>query len=388
MIPAILVLNAGSSSFKFSLYQTENEHTLSLACHGQAEGLLGHPHFVIHGSQNELLLDQHFNQAQKADHSYFLKTLLDWILIKYPDLELVGVGHRVVHGGTKYSEPVLITPEILSELQKLIPLAPLHQPHNLAAIITLQSVRFKNCEVKQVACFDTAFHRTNPPEHEVYFIPDFLRDEGVRRYGFHGLSYEFIVQELVRTRPELASKRLIVAHLGSGASVCAISEKKSVTTSMGMSALDGIPMGTRPGSFDVGALLYLLREKNYSVAELEDLFYKKSGLLGLSGLSNDMRELENSPLPLASFTIQTYAWRIAQMIASLAVTIKGMDALVFTAGIGENSAKLRDLITEKLSWLPLFETLVLHTDEELMIANHTYEVLTKTSPPRASIFNC
>lgn len=377
MTPAILVLNAGSSSFKFSLYQTAQDSPLSLVCHGQAEGLLGNPHFLIRGPQNEILLDQQFDQSQRTTHGYFLDTLLDWITQHQSHLKLIGIGHRVVHGGTKYSEPVLINQRILSDLKKLIPLAPLHQPHNLAAIESLSLLDYNNSPIQQVACFDTAFHRTNPPEHEVYFIPESLRSDGIRRYGFHGLSYEFIVDKLSRTRPELATKKLIVAHLGSGASICAISDKKSIATSMGMSALDGIPMGTRPGSFDVGALLYLLREKNYSLPELEDLFYKKSGLLGLSGISNDMRELENSHLPSADFTIQTYAWRIAQMVTSLAVTIQGMDALIFTAGIGENSNKLRDLVTKKLSWLPPFETLVLHTDEELMIAKHTYKVLTK-----------
>jgi len=302
-------------------------------------------------------------------------------------------GHRVVHGGSRFSAPVVVTDKILMELDKLIPLAPLHQPHSLAAIRALKAA-FP--ELPQVACFDTAFHTTNPVVLQHFFLPRELEEqEGVKRYGFHGLSYEYIAQSLETIAPDIAKGRVVVAHLGSGSSMCAMNGGKSMCTSMGLTALDGLPMGTRPGTLDAGVVLYLLHEKKMNAAEIENLLYKKSGLLGLSGISNDMRVLEESKDPKAVETIDAFVWKVCQMVGSLTAVIQGFDALVFTAGIGENSPHIRRLVCERLKWMGLeldhernkkselcistpgskVSAWVIPTNEELMIAQHTLEMI-------------
>jgi acetate kinase len=301
---------------------------------------------------------------------------------------VVAVGHRVVHGGAKFSHPVLIDDATIAELEKLIPLAPLHEPHNLAAI---QALRQWQKDIPQVACFDTAFHRSHPLLSDLYALPMEFYETGVRRYGLHGLSYEYIGSVLPQIAPAIANGRVIVAHLGSGASLCAMYQGKSMDSTMGFSALDGIPMGTRPGSVDPGVLLYLLRDRGMSIKELEQLLYHKSGLLGLSGISNDMRILEESTEPRARLAIDYFVHRIAKEIGALTAVLGGLDGLVFTAGIGENSAEIRGRIVERCAWLKMtlddkannrggpcitaaasaVSAWAIPTNEELMRARHT-----------------
>ena len=304
----------------------------------------------------------------------------------------VAVGHRVVHGGPRYSTPVAINSALLSELDRFVPLAPLLQPNNLAPI---RAVLQKQPHLLQVACFDTAFHRGHPEVADRFAIPEELHAEGVRRYGFHGLSYEYIAQRLAVVAPEIASGRVIVAHLGSGASMCAIAGGKSVDSTMGFTALDGLPMGTRPGQLDAGIVLYLMSEKKMSVKEVEHFLYHDCGLKGLSGISNDVRELLASTDPRAKLALEYFVYRIAFSAGMLAAAMNGVDAFVFTAGIGENAPAIRRAVVERLSWLG-FELAsqanakgefqisrkrsrvacyVVPTDEELMIAKHTLQVL-------------
>ena len=300
----------------------------------------------------------------------------------------IAVGHRVVHGGPEFDQPVLVTEEVLHRLERYVPLAPLHQPHNLAPI---RSIMVNRPGLPQVACFDTAFHRKHPAVADYYAIPDHFHAEGVRRYGFHGLSYEYVAGHLQEVAPDIAAKKVIVAHLGSGASMCAISGGRSVESTMGFTALDGLPMGTRTGQIDPGVVLYFIEQKGMSAHEVLHLLYHDCGLKGLSGISNDMRELEASGDPRASFAIDYFVYRIALFAGTLAAALGGLDAFVFTAGIGENSASLRARIAAKLSWLGLkldeaantgrkqlisasdsaVAVYVIPTDEELMIARHT-----------------
>jgi acetate kinase len=304
------------------------------------------------------------------------------------------IGHRVVHGGPDYDKPVRVDQNVLTRLERFVPLAPLHQPYNLAPIRSIMS-RFP--EMPQVACFDTAFHRGHGALADRYAIPDDLHAEGVRRYGFHGLSYEYIASALPQIAPDVASKRVIVAHLGSGASMCAISSGRSVESSMGFTALDGLPMGTRPGQIDPGVVLYLISEKGMSAADVQSFLYKECGLKGLSGISNDMRQLEASNDPRAAFAIDYFVYRVSLFAGMLAAALQGLDALVFTAGVGENSSRARQAIAEKLAWLGVsidaganakharlisrpesrVAVYVLPTDEERMIAQHTWSLLSK-----------
>jgi acetate kinase len=309
-------------------------------------------------------------------------------------VKLVAVGHRVVHGGPRYDRPVLINKEVLAQLEQFSSLAPLHQPNNLAPIRMLMTRR---PEVVQVACFDTAFHRTHTAVADHYAIPEQFYREGVRRYGFHGLSYEYIASRLPELAPAIAKSRVIVAHLGSGASMCALADGRSVESTMGFTALDGLPMGTRPGQIDPGVILYLIAQKGMTAKQVQDLLYRESGLKGLSGLSNDMRELLDSAAPGATLAIECFVYRIGLNAGMLAAALNGVDAFVFTAGIGENSPAIRARVAEKLSWLgidfdaaanknggPLISTpgskvaaYVIGTDEELMIARHTVSFLSR-----------
>jgi acetate kinase len=307
---------------------------------------------------------------------------------------VVAVGHRVVHGGPKYDQPVIIDQTVLANLERYVSLAPLHQPNNLAPIRALLTRR---PELTQVACFDTAFHRNHSAVADHYAIPQRFYAEGVRRYGFHGLSYEYVAERLSEVAPAIAKGRVIVAHLGSGASMCALSNGRSVESTMGFTALDGIPMGTRPGQLDPGVVLYLLTERGMDASAVQDLLYRESGLKGLSGISNDMRDLQESRDPAATLAVDYFVYRVGLQAGMLAAALGGLDAFVFTAGIGENSPAIRARIAQKLAWLgaeldpaantagaPLISTprsrVSLHivpTDEELMIARHTLALLPK-----------
>jgi acetate kinase len=310
----------------------------------------------------------------------------------------LAVGHRVVHGGPDYARPVLVDHGVIARLERFVSLAPLHQPYNLAPIRSLLNNR---PTLPQVACFDTAFHRDHDAVADHYAIPQQLHAEGIRRYGFHGMSYEYIAKTLPQVAPEIASGRVIVAHLGSGASMCALKDGRSVESTMGFTALDGLAMGTRPGQIDPGVLLYLMSEKGMSATDVQNFLYRDCGLKGLSGVSNDMRELESSRDPRASFAIDYFVYRVGLNAGMLAAALQGIDAFVFTAGIGENSASLRARIAEKLGWLGIaldpaentkhalrvsrpdsrIPVYVLPTDEELMIAQHTLSLLMDRQSP-------
>ena len=315
----------------------------------------------------------------------------DW-LRKTQKVNLVAVGHRVVHGGPEYSRPVRLTADVVAKLERYVSLAPLHQPNNLAPIRTLLTRR---PELPQVACFDTAFHRDHGALADHFAIPEKFYEEGVRRYGFHGLSYEYIADRLRQIAPEAAKGRVIVAHLGSGASMCALADGRSVESTFGFTALDGLPMGTRPGQLDPGVVLYLIAEKGMSATAVQDLFYKESGLKGLSGVSNDVRELEESADPKAAFALEYFVYRAGLFAGMLAAALGGIDSFVFTAGIGENSPTMRARIAERLSWLGValdpgankasaqmisrkdsrVTVYVIPTNEELMIARHTLALM-------------
>jgi acetate kinase len=377
----IAVLNAGSSSLKFALYRLE-EGALHRLYHGQIAGIAVQGRFTVCDA-NGMLLDE---ASDAADHAAALQRLLQW-LDSHNELELQAVGHRVVHGGVEFSAPVVVDDLIMARLQLLIPLAPLHQPHNLKAIELLRQLR---PALPQIACFDTAFHRTMPMTAQRYALPHELFDKGVRAYGFHGLSYEYIATQF-------PSGRVIVAHLGNGASMCALRDGKSVATTMGFTPLDGLPMGTRCGAIDPGVLIYLLRH-GMSVDELDDLLQHQSGLLGLSAISSDMRTLLESSDDHAAEAIEQFCYRTAREIGSLAAALAGLDAIVFTAGIGEHAAEVRSRICQQTQWLgvQLDETAnrnhsacistpqstvsiwVMATDEEQVIARHCHSLVAQS----------
>ncbi len=390
----ISVVNAGSSSIKFSLYDNLDKENLRLIFTGQIDGIGTAPRFKAKNAHDEIVEEQAWENSPDADHERLMEHLIGWIRKNRQalNLELVGVGHRVVHGGEFYSHPQLVDEAVLTILERFIPLAPLHQPHNLRPI---RSVAKLNPDTPQVACFDTAFHATNPRKAQMFALPRWLTDEGVRRYGFHGLSYEYVASKLPEYDPVAAQGRVVVAHLGSGASMCAIQRGKSIASTMGFSAMDGLPMGTRPGNIDPAVVLYLLQEKRMDTAEIETLFYKQSGLLGVSGISNDMRELRQSADPRAREAISLFEYRIQRELGSLVATLGGLDALVFTAGIGENDADLRARVCECATWIGVkldpeanrnreprissndsaVSVWVIPSNEELMIASHTRDVV-------------
>lgn len=384
----ILVVNAGSSSIKFSLYP-EAEGGAPLGG-GAIEGIGVAPRFKakVAGAAFE----KDWPEGRDHGHAQFYDFLLDWLARDLPEVAIIAAGHRVVHGGTGFTAPVLVNAEVLAELQRLVPLAPLHQPHNLSAISALSE---RDAAIPQVACFDTAFHRSIPARDQLYGLPLALAREGLRRYGFHGLSYEFIAGALPKYDASAAGGRTIVAHLGNGASLCALLDGRSQACTMGFSTLDGLIMGTRCGSIDPGALIYLLREKGMDPAGLEQLLYHQSGLLGLSGLSADMRDLLASDKAEAVQAVDMFCDRIVQQVAALAATLGGLDALVFTAGIGERSPEIRAAVCRRLAWLgPTLDKeanaagaarigaaeskvglWVIPTDEESTIAQHTRSLL-------------
>jgi acetate kinase len=390
---AILVVNAGSSSVKFQIFGIGDARALQRLVKGQIDGIGTRPRLAAEANDGSRLIDKSYARDEVADVPAAIALVGSW-LRETQSVDLVAVGHRVVHGGPTYDRPVVIDKAVVANLEQYVSLAPLHQPNNLVPIRILLNRR---PELLQVACFDTAFHHGHSAVVDHFAIPEHFYAEGVRRYGFHGLSYEYVAQRLREIAPTVAAGRVIVAHLGSGASMCALASGCSVESTMGFTALDGVPMGTRPGQIDPGVLLYLLMEKGMAPKEVEDLLYRESGLKGLSGISNDMRELQSSSDPRARLAVDHFAHRIALNVGMLAAALGGLDAFVFTAGIGENSPIIRARIAEKLAWLgavfdpaanadgkPLISRpesrvvlLVVPTDEELMIAQHTLALLPK-----------
>jgi acetate kinase len=392
----LLVLNAGSSSLKFCVYRIAE--AWRLMARGRIEGIGTSPRFSVGdgegGTVDERILDQAVRDQQSA-----LDFLSAWLRARFQGSRVVGVGHRVVHGGARHIAPVVIDSQVLDRLRHLVPLAPLHQPHNLAAI---EAVSERLPGVPQVACFDTSFHRGHSAVAEVVPLPREIRRSGIQRYGFHGLSYEYIASVLPHTAPEIASGRVIVAHLGSGASLCALQRGRSIDSTFGFTALDGLCMGTRPGAIDPGVILYLFQNLGLSAKEVETMLYARSGLLGLSGISSDMRDLLPSREPGARLAIDYFVYRAAKEIGALAAVLRGIDGLVFTAGIGERSPEIRRRICEASSWLGIeldsdanarnaqristrasrVSAWVIPTNEELMIARHTASLLglTESTP--------
>lgn len=391
MTNAILTLNAGSSSIKFALFNL-NGMGLELAAGGKIEGIGTTPHLIAKDAEGLVLIERRWPAGGQLDHEAFLGTLLDWIDHHLSGSELTSVGHRVVHGGAHFSAPAPVTPSLMGALEALSPLAPLHQPHNLAAIKAVAAIR---PNLPQVACFDTAFHHDQPPIATRFAIPRSLAAEGVRRYGFHGISYEYIARRLKEIDPDLAAARVIVAHLGNGASLCAMRDGRSIDTTMGFTALDGLVMGTRCGTIDAGVVLYLLQQKKMTPADVSHLLYDQSGLLGVSGISSDMRALLDSKDAHASEAIDLFVYRIAREAGALTASLGGLEGLIFTAGIGENAAEIRRQACARMSWLgvklddeanarhaaiisaPDSQVIVrvVPTDEERMIALHTLEVM-------------
>jgi acetate kinase len=393
MTDAILVLNAGSSSIKFSVFVQRNGG-LDLALRGQVEGLFTSAHFVAKKADGAIISEKSWGDAFQLGHAGAIDHLRQFLRESRGGMRLVGVGHRVAHGGMKYFEPVRVDKNVLTELEHIIPLVPLHQPHNLAPI---KLVLEKMPDVPQVAAFDTGFHHTSPELAQMIALPKELTDAGVRRYGFHGLSYEYIASVLPERAPRAAGGKTIVLHLGNGSSMCALDACKSVATTMGFSALDGLPMGTRCGALDPGVILFLLDDKKMDARALEKLLYKESGLLGVSGISSDVRELLQSEDPRAKLALDLYIYRIGRELGSLAAALGGLDAIVFTAGIGENAVSIRERVCRDAAWLGVeldatankkpdksglitkaqsrVAAWVLSTNEELMIAQHTLHVL-------------
>jgi acetate kinase len=386
-----LVLNAGSSSLKFCVYRLADSGKWGLDARGQIEGIGVAPRFSAKDANGVKLAEDQLS-ADVRDGRVALNVLADWLRATYGGGRVLGVGHRVVHGGARFASPTIVSRQVLAELHELIPLAPLHQPYNLAAI---EAVFERLPGVPQVACFDTSFHHTHSAVAALVPLPRDMCKSGLRRYGFHGLSYEYIASILPEAAPEIARGRVIVAHLGSGASLCALSEGKSVDNSLGFTALDGLCMGTRPGALDPGVVLYLFQTLGLSPKEVESILYKKSGLLGISGISNDMRDLLGKNEPDARLAVDYFVYRAAKEIGALASVLGGIDGLVFTAGIGENSAEIRRRICESSSWLGVVvddqanaahgprisvpqskvSAWVIPTNEELVIARHTGSLL-------------
>jgi len=392
MADIILVINAGSSSLKFEAFSVGGEDALVRLVKGQVDGIGTHPRLVAHDPKGATLVDEHHPAGEVSDLPAALARALTWLRERFPGVAPIAVGHRVVHGGPSYAAPMLVDDAALAELDKLIPLAPLHQPNNLAPI---RALRQKMPDLPQVACFDTAFHRGHPALADRYAIPEALYEEGVRRYGFHGLSYEYIASRLPEVAPEIADGRVVVAHLGSGASMCAMVGRKSVESTMGFTALDGLPMGTRPGQLDAGVVLYLIAEKRMAPKAVEHMLYHDCGLKGLSGVSGDVRDLLASTDPAAALALDLFAYRLGLLAGSLVAAMGGIDGFVFTAGIGENSPDIRDRAARRMAWLglelepaanrdggPLISKkgarigcYVIPTDEELMIGRHTLDAL-------------
>jgi acetate kinase len=393
----ILVINAGSSSIKFSVFEAPAGRSIAARARGQVEGIGTSPRLKIadaqeHGGEGHTVAGNDYRAAIAAIHDW-LKNHLG------SEAGLGGIGHRVVHGGMTYSEPVVIDEGVMTCLEELVPLAPLHQPHHIAAIRAVAAVA---PQVPQVACFDTAFHRTQPPLAREFALPRELTARGIRRYGFHGLSYEYIVSMLPDVAPACAYGKLVVAHLGNGASMCAIDQGRSIATTMGFTPVDGLPMGTRTGALDPGVILYLLQHELMDPDAVEHMIYERSGLLGVSGLSSDMRTLLASDAPAAKEAVELFVYRIGRELGSLVAALGGLDALVFTGGIGENAAVIRERVCRNAGWIGIVlddeanarsgprishsgsavSVWVVPSDENLMIARHTRRLLEETDGTR------
>jgi len=392
----ILVLNTGSSSIKFSLYAAaEAGPGGKPLCAGAVDGIGHSARFHARGNNGNVLTDKSLGEAKT--HEAALSVLLQWLEERFTSNHLLAAGHRIVHGGNRFTAPILIDKEVIAALRELIPLAPLHQPHHIAAIEAMGRL---HPGLPQIGCFDTAFHNTQPEIATRFALPRELHDEGVRRYGFHGLSYEYIASVLPHyLGAEAARGRIVVAHLGAGASMCAMKDRKSVATTMGFTALDGLPMNRRCGNLDPGVVLYLLTAKNMDAAAVSDLLYNKSGLLGVSGISDDMQTLLAAKDPRAGEAIALFVYRIQRELGSLAAALGGLDALVFTAGIGEHAAGIRHQVLEGAAWLGVeldadankaggprithpasrVSAFVIPTDEDLMIAQHSFDYMRRMS---------
>ncbi len=387
MNDTILVINAGSSSIKFYLYDVDADRQLAPRLGGQLSGIgTLQPELCVRDAEGHTLLERNISPNHAADVPNAQEVVGTW-LSGHLGGAPIAVGHRVVHGGAEFSEAVVINDEILAKLDAFTPLAPLHQPNNLAPI---RIIRERRPSIPQVACFDTAFHRSHSDVADRYAVPEQLHSQGVRRYGFHGLSYEYIAQRLTHALPEIASGKIIAAHLGSGVSACAMFNGKSVDSTMGFTALEGLPMGTRPGRLDAGVVLWMM-ERGMTHDEIEHLLYHECGMKGLSGISNDMRVLLASDEPSAKLALSYFAWRVAEGMIGLACAMNGVDGIVFTAGVGENSAAIRAAICERWEWLGVkldpernarhgprisaddsrIAIYVVRTNEELIIAQHT-----------------
>lgn len=401
MSDAILTLNAGSSSVKFSLFPAQRRPARNdLLCEGACNGVGHRIQFSAKDRRGASLISENLEKA--VTHQDALAAILRWLQTRFPDYSLSAAGHRIVHGGNLYSSPVVIDDVVVTELRRLIPLAPLHQPHPIAAIEALSKL---HPGLPQVGCFDTAFHHTQPAVASTFALPRRLTEEGIRRYGFHGLSYEYIASVL----PEVigskeAQGRIVVAHLGSGASLCALKARRSIATTMGLTALDGLPMSRRCGALDPGVILYLLSGKGLSADAISDLLYQSSGWLGVSGLSDDMKVLLESDRPQAADAVELFVYRFSRELGSLAAALGGLDALVFTAGIGEHAAEIRRRVCQQAAWLGLeldeaanaakgpritteaskVSAWVIPTDEELMIARHTWRLIAERRDQKAT----
>lgn len=386
-----LVLNAGSSSLKFCIFKRPPGASWAVEARGQIEGIGTSPRITVKNAGGAKIHDQKVDSAVR-DGRGAIDVLSRWLRSNYEGGRIVGVGHRVVHGGARFSRPTIVTQDVLTELKALAPLAPLHQPHNLAPI---EAIFERMPNVPQVACFDTAFHRGHGNVTTLVPLPRELRQAGLERYGFHGLSYEYIASVLPQAAPEIANGRVIVAHLGSGASLCAMKERKSIDSTMAFTTLDGLCMGTRPGALDPGVVLFLFQTLGLTVKQVEDVLYKQSGLLGISGISNDMRDLLGRSEPEARLAVDYFVHRTAKEIGALAAVLNGLDGLVFTAGIGENAPEIRKRIADASAWLGIeldeqanasggpriskpqskAAVYVIPTNEELMIARHVSALL-------------
>ena len=391
MEQGILVINAGSSSIKFAVFTDGGRPEPVLLFKGQMESLGSDPSFQVKDATGRKIDERdEWPRGSTLNHAGALRYILSWLEECASDIEIVATGHRVVHGGLDYDRAVRLDEDVIADLEQLVPLAPLHQPHNLAAIRALAEVAPK---LPQVACFDTAFHRTQPRVAQLFALPRALTESGVRRYGFHGLSYEYIAHRLPDTLPE--ARKVVVAHLGSGASMCALLDGRSIESTMGFTAVDGLPMGTRTGGMDPGVVLYLMQDRGYDAKSLEKLLYKESGLLGVSGVSNDMRDLLESDDPHAAEAVELFVYHIGKHLGALTSTLGGLDAVIFTAGIGENAPIVREQVCLGAKWLgvhldpeanrrggPRISSVdspipvwVIPTNEELMIALHVRDEL-------------